>query len=77
MPVYLSELAPPKIRGRLVGCQQWAITWGICIFYYVSYGCSNIGQQDGLSTASWRTPWGLQMVPAVVVLCFVRKLHEG
>lgn len=30
VPVYLSELSPSHIRGRLVGCQQWAITWGIC-----------------------------------------------
>ena len=29
--VYLSELAPAKIRGRIVGIQQWAIEWGILI----------------------------------------------
>lgn len=29
VPVYISELSPPRLRGRLVGCQQWAITWGI------------------------------------------------
>jgi MFS family permease len=29
VPVYISELAPPSKRGRLVGMQQWAITWGI------------------------------------------------
>jgi MFS family permease len=28
VPVYISELAPPSKRGRLVGAQQWAITWG-------------------------------------------------
>ncbi|KAG8530460.1 uncharacterized protein KY384_004963 [Bacidia gigantensis] len=27
VPVYIAELAPPSKRGRLVGCQQWAITW--------------------------------------------------
>lgn len=73
VPVYLSEIAPPTIRGRLVGCQQWAITWGICIFFYVSYGCSYIGQQDGHSTASWRVPWALQMVPALFVLAMLRE----
>lgn len=29
VPVYITELAPPTKRGRLVGLQQWAITWGI------------------------------------------------
>lgn len=28
VPVYISEVAPPSKRGRLVGSQQWAITWG-------------------------------------------------
>lgn len=27
--VYLAELAPGAIRGRIVGLQQWAIEWGI------------------------------------------------
>ena len=31
VPVYISEIAPPSKRGRLVGLQQWAITWGIMI----------------------------------------------
>lgn len=29
VPVYISELAPPSKRGRVVGAQQWAITWGM------------------------------------------------
>jgi MFS family permease len=28
VPVYISEIAPPSKRGKLVGAQQWAITWG-------------------------------------------------
>lgn len=39
VPVYISELAPPAKRGRLVGTQQWAITWGILILFYISYAC--------------------------------------
>lgn len=36
VPVYISEIAPPTKRGRLVGAQQWAITWGIMIMFYIS-----------------------------------------
>ena len=60
VPVYISELALPSIRGRLVGAQQWAITWGIMIMFYISYGCSFIK-----GTASFRIPWALQMLPAI------------
>jgi len=43
VPVYISEIAPPTKRGRLVAFQQWAITWGILILYYISYGASFVG----------------------------------
>lgn len=33
VPVYISEISPPSKRGRLVGSQQWAITWGILIMF--------------------------------------------
>lgn len=33
VPVYISEISPPSKRGRFVGIQQWAITWGILIMY--------------------------------------------
>lgn len=72
VPVYLSEIAPPSKRGRLVGCQQWAITWGILIMFYISYGTSGL---DG--TAAFRIPWGLQMIPAILLFLFMLFLPES
>ena len=72
VPVYITELAPPRIRGRVVGLQQWAITWGILIMFYVSYGCSFI---DG--TASFRIPWGLQAVPGILLFIGLLFLPES
>ncbi|KAI4137499.1 MAG: hypothetical protein L6R39_007250 [Caloplaca ligustica] len=72
VPVYISELAPPSKRGRLVGGQQWAITWGIMIMYFISYGSSFI---DG--TAAFRVPWGLQMIPAIGLFCAMFFLPES
>ncbi|KDN49907.1 putative high-affinity glucose transporter [Tilletiaria anomala UBC 951] len=77
VPVYLSELAQPKIRGRLVGFQQWAITWGICIFYYVSYGCSFIGGSASLNTAQFRVPWALQTIPALGLMALLPFMPES
>jgi MFS family permease len=62
VPVYQSEVAAPAIRGRLVSFQQWSITWGILLQYFVQFGCSYIN-----GTASFRIPWGLQMIPAIVL----------
>lgn len=62
VPVYQSEITAPAIRGRLVAMQQWSITWGILIQYFIQFGCSYIN-----GTASFRIPWGLQMIPAIVL----------
>ncbi|KAF8935324.1 general substrate transporter [Dissophora ornata] len=63
VPVYQSEIAPKEIRGRIVSLQQWAITWGILIQYFIQYGCSFID-----SDAAFRIPWGIQVVPGAILL---------
>ncbi|KDQ53923.1 hypothetical protein JAAARDRAFT_38894 [Jaapia argillacea MUCL 33604] len=62
VPIYQSEITAPSIRGRLVSMQQWAITWGILLQYFVQFGCSYIN-----GVASFRIPWGLQMIPAIIL----------
>lgn len=61
--VYLAELAPSRIRGRVVGIQQWSIEWGILIMYLISYGCYR--SVDGPS--AWRIAWGIQAVPGAIL----------
>ncbi|KAK5732992.1 high affinity glucose transporter [Elasticomyces elasticus] len=60
---HISELAPSTKRGRLVGAQKRAITWGIMIMFYISYGCSFMK-----GPAAFRVPWALQMIPAIILL---------
>lgn len=62
VPIYQSEITAPHIRGRMVSLQQWSITWGILIQYFIQFGCSYI---EGV--ASFRIPWGLQMIPAIIL----------
>ncbi|CCD46006.1 similar to MFS sugar transporter [Botrytis cinerea T4] len=69
-PVYQSEIAPKEIRGRVVSLQQWAITWGILIQYFIQYGASTIGggaDNPDQPTSAFRIPWGVQIVPAVIL----------
>ncbi|KAJ5736440.1 High-affinity glucose transporter [Penicillium malachiteum] len=62
-PVYMSELAPARIRGRIVGVQQWSIEWGMLIMYLIAYGCA-----VGISGPSaFRICWGIQAVPGLVL----------
>ena len=43
VPMYNAEVAPPEVRGALVGLQQLAITTGIMISFWI--GRSNIHGQ--------------------------------
>ncbi|KAF2198340.1 high affinity glucose transporter [Delitschia confertaspora ATCC 74209] len=71
VPVYQAEIAPKEIRGRVVSLQQWAITWGILIGYFIQYGASFVGggpKNPHQGTAAFRIPWGIQAVPALILL---------
>ncbi|KAI4111179.1 MAG: hypothetical protein LQ345_006850 [Seirophora villosa] len=70
VPVYQAEIAPKEIRGRVVALQQWAITWGILIQYFIQYGASFVDggpKNPHQSTMAFRIPWGVQIFPAVLL----------
>jgi SP family galactose:H+ symporter-like MFS transporter len=58
-PMYISEVSPHKIRGRLVALNQIALTSGIVIAYLVDYALSNV--------QGWRWMLSLAAIPAVVL----------
>lgn len=60
VPVYLSELAPPHLRGRLSGLNQLMISLGILLAYLVSLALGGIG--------AWRWMFGLAAVPSILFL---------
>ncbi|KAL9226069.1 hypothetical protein vseg_001921 [Gypsophila vaccaria] len=62
VPVYLSEMAPAKLRGALNMCFQMATTIGILAANLINYGTSSIKGHLG-----WRLSLGLAAVPALMV----------
>lgn len=68
VPLYISELAPPNIRGSLVALQQLGITVGIMIAFWLEYGTQYIGGTGpNQSQAAWRFPLALQCAPSLVL----------
>ncbi|RLV93062.1 High-affinity glucose transporter [Spathaspora sp. JA1] len=67
-PIYGSELSPRNIRGLIGGLFQFAITLGIMIMFYISYGLSHIK-----GVGSFRIAWALQIVPGLILFfaCFI------
>ncbi|KAF3784690.1 D-xylose-proton symporter [Nymphaea thermarum] len=62
IPVYLSEMAPPKIRGALNTSFQLFLTIGILVANLVNYGTNKIKAGWG-----WRVSLALAAVPAVIM----------
>jgi MFS family permease len=68
VPLYLSELAPPNIRGALVALQQLSITVGIMLSFWINYGTQYIGGTgDGQRQVAWRLPLALQCLPSLIL----------
>ncbi|KAF2140865.1 uncharacterized protein K452DRAFT_359308 [Aplosporella prunicola CBS 121167] len=68
VPMYNAEIAPPEVRGALVGLQQLSITLGIMVSFWIDYGCNYIGGTgDGQQKTAWLLPLSLQLVPAVLL----------
>jgi sugar porter (SP) family MFS transporter len=68
VPIYNAELAPPEVRGSLVALQQLAITFGIMVSFWITYGTNYIGGTGVTQTeAAWRLPIALQLAPALIL----------
>ena len=57
-PIYISEVAPPGSRGRLVSLNQLAIVIGILVAYLTNWQFAGLGQQ------SWRWMFGVAAIPS-------------
>jgi SP family arabinose:H+ symporter-like MFS transporter len=61
-PVYIAELAPPRLRGRLVGTFQINIVVGILLAYLSNYLISLMN----LGVGEWRFELGVAAIPAII-----------
>lgn len=61
-PMYIAEIAPARLRGRLVGVFQFNVVFGILLAYFSNYV---IGRQ-ALGPAEWRWELGVTAIPAAL-----------
>ncbi|KAJ5566748.1 hypothetical protein N7535_006054 [Penicillium sp. DV-2018c] len=70
--LYMSEIAPRKVRGAIVSGYQFCITIGLMLASCVDYGTQN--RQD---TSAYRIPIALQMLWAVILAIGLFLLPES
>ncbi|MCU1298821.1 MAG: Sugar transporter [Acidobacteriaceae bacterium] len=61
-PMYIAEIAPAKLRGRLVGLFQFNVVFGILLAYFSNYliGLGHLGPSE------WRWQLGITALPAAL-----------
>ena len=59
-PVYISEIAPPKYRGRMVISFQLNVVAGILIAYFSNYLLAGVGGEN-----DWRWMLGVVAIPSL------------
>ena len=75
-PMYIAEIAPSEIRGKLVSCNQFAIIFGMLVVYFVNYLIKDGMPAETLVSDGWRYMFVSEAVPAAlfgILLFFVPK----
>jgi MFS transporter, SP family, xylose:H+ symportor len=61
-PMYIAEISPAPLRGRLVAVTQFNIVLGILLAFFSNYVIAGLG----LGATEWRLMFGVEAVPALV-----------
>src|SRR5690606_625388 len=65
-PMYISEISPAHIRGRLVSFNQFAIIFGMLVVYFVNWGIAKGQTVDWINSVGWRYMFGSEAIPALL-----------
>ena len=75
-PMYISEIAPADIRGRLVSINQFAIIFGMLVVYFVNWGIANGKPLEWINTIGWRWMFLSEAIPAAIFGIFLFFVPE-
>ncbi|MGE0079152.1 MAG: D-xylose transporter XylE [Bacteroidales bacterium] len=63
-PMYIGEISPANIRGRLVSLNQFAIIFGMLVVYFVNWGIASGKTLDWINSIGWRWMFVSEAIPA-------------
>jgi SP family xylose:H+ symportor-like MFS transporter len=76
-PLYIAEIAPAGIRGKLVSLNQFAIIFGMLLVYFVNYAIARQGNEAWLNATGWRWMFGSEALPALIFLVALFFIPES
>jgi SP family xylose:H+ symportor-like MFS transporter len=75
-PMYIAEIAPSSIRGKLVSWNQFAIIFGMLVVYFVNYSIALRGDDEWLIDIGWRWMFASETIPAIIFLILLLLVPE-
>ncbi|PRY13869.1 SP family xylose:H+ symportor-like MFS transporter [Pontibacter ummariensis] len=64
VPVYIGEISPANMRGRLVSLNQFAIIFGMLVVYFVNWGIASGQPVEWINEVGWRRMFISEAIPA-------------
>jgi MFS transporter, SP family, arabinose:H+ symporter len=77
VPIYIAEIAPPKIRGALVSLHQLGIVTGMTLAYVANAWIGRAGNDIWLAEQGWRVMLAACGVPAIVFILLMYWIPES
>jgi len=75
-PMYIAEISPARIRGRLVSVNQFAIISGFLVVYLVNYFIGTSASEAWNQSTGWRWMFGSEALPAAALLVLMFFVPE-
>ncbi|UNO48751.1 sugar porter family MFS transporter [Alicyclobacillus acidoterrestris] len=76
-PLYISEISPASIRGRLVGTNQLGVVLGIFIVYIVNAVIANVHTHAWDQAYGWRWMFGVGAIPGIIFFILLFWVPES
>ena len=76
-PMYIAEITPARIRGRMVSVNQIAIVGGIAATSFINYVIAQHGDQAWLVQSGWRWMFGTGVLPAALFAGLLLVIPES
>lgn len=74
-PIYIAEISPPAIRGRLTGFFESFYQTGAVLGFWINYGI--VHNMDRSRSIAWRIPMAVQLIPAGLLALMIPLLKES
>ncbi len=75
-PMYIAEMSPANMRGKLVSWNQFAIIFGMLVVYFVNYSIALNGDATWLDSMGWRWMFASEIIPAALFLILLFFVPE-